>query len=197
MVTLRRDIAASQSNSIFDVGFNEDLTGYDLFMREKRKYESKAISNCFAQEKTDNLDKFIEKDEVCSGNNELDYQSYEEYMSAQLHRKNPGKLLSKEEFYGKKQTIINAPKLKTSVRAKAKVNAAKKLTKQGKIFVAVYLVLVAVIACIILSVNTQRNDVMANALDSSESVTPMAIEREDNTNKDNIFDKLLDTFTNK
>ena len=73
----------------------------------------------------------------------------------------------------------------------------QKLTKQGKIFVAVYLVLVAVIACIILSVNTQRNDVMANALDSSESVTPMAIEREDNANKDNIFDKLLDTFTNK
>lgn len=37
MVTLRRDIAASQTNSIFDVGFNDDLTGYDLFMQEKKK----------------------------------------------------------------------------------------------------------------------------------------------------------------
>lgn len=167
--------------------------------KKKRKHEQNAISNYCAEESVSDTDNFIVDNETVNNNDDLHYQNYEEYMNAQIHRKEPGKLLSEEEFYGKKQTIINTntPKIKKNIKAKTKVNAAKKLTNQGKIFVAIYLIVVAIISCIILSVNTQRNDVMANALDNHEDVTPMAIVKEDKSNKDNVFDKLLDSITNK
>lgn len=199
MVTLRRDIAAAQPSRFFSQNDNaseNNLTGYDLFMQEKRNFERKSSSfftqNSGVQEET-LLNNSAEKKQY----GDLDFDTYEEYMNIQLHRKNPGRLLSEEEFYGKKQAIANVPKIRKNVASNSKINAAKKLTKQGKIFVAIYLIVVAAIACIILSVNTQRNNVMANASDQSELVTPMAIEVEDHSNKDNAFDKILDRFTNK
>lgn len=195
MVTLRRDVAALNSNGIFaNAGFdsNDNLTDYDIFMQQKRSFENSACTTSQSSAENHNL----RSDRVETSQDIHEFDNYESYMRAQLNRSTPGTLLSEDQFYSIRQKTRKEDLLRKNI-VNTKVNASKKLTKQGKIFVAIYLLLVAVVACIIISVNTSRKTVLAKAGNPSETVAPLAQEDTDNQNKDNSFDKVLDKLTNK
>ncbi|MBQ8177816.1 MAG: hypothetical protein IJ033_01355 [Clostridia bacterium] len=197
MVTLRRDVAASNSNRIFDRMDRETLTDYDIFMREKRMSEmsrsygaATITSNSFDM---DTINYFGAPQVTVVEPKQENYGSYDDYMKAQLHRENGcEKLLSSEEFYAQKYTENNATKY-TSKKAKK----SAKLTKAGKIFIGVYVLITVAVASTILALNLGGGESVktkANA-DNNEGITALAMEFEKEDG--NWFDSMCDSLSNK
>lgn len=207
MVTLRRDVAAAARNTIFDKSAHDcELTDYDIFMQQKKKNDNRAkvLENTAAAPQdclyTDNYTmsyNYFGKPqaavEVPKKTN--DYADYKDYLKAQLNRTAPGKLLSREEFYSEKKEPSTIPAVKTK---RERIHTThKQLTKNGKIFIAVYVLAVALIASIILVVNRTVAPGRVDAgtvRDGEQQVAPLV--SQDEAEETNWFDKLLDSISN-
>ena len=106
----------------------------------------------------------------------------------QLHRDTPEKMVSEEEFYMDKYA---AARPRTAEKSRVK----RKMTKAGKIFTAVYVLIVAMLASIIIAVNTDKKTVNAEADATGGEIAALSIERE--TPEGNAFDEFLDALSNK
>lgn len=201
MVTLRRDVAAAQDNRIFDSFTHdaENLTAYDVFMLEKKRSESQQKSSF--QQASEEIERKFQKYEsnyfsaptkqVQEPKLAEKYSSYNEYMTAQLHRSAPEKILTEEEFLLEK---FDGKVVAKSASKEKK--APRKLSRAGKIFVAVYVLIVAAVASIILALNAEYTPVNASATDTESAVAPLEIVEED-TAHTNWFDTFLDGLSNK
>lgn len=200
MVTLRRDVAAANSNRVFDRVEKETLTDYDIFMQQKRMGE---ISRSYGQA-TISTNSFVQDDygNFCApqGNPEEDkrevFDSYDDYMRKQLDRKNGNeKLLSLEEYCAIK---YNEAKGKSASSKKTrKEKGVRGLTKIGKIFIGVYVLVTVAVASTILALNLGSGESVktkANA-DANEGITALAMEFEEEEN--NWFDSMCDSLSNK
>jgi hypothetical protein len=214
MVTLRRDVAAAAKNKVFDKTDrdSETMTDYDLFMEKKRQQRSlcnytparpmetnpEPVSQSQKQtDKSDALSKiFVRADTEKKETPALTREDYKKYLIDQLNRREPGILLSEEDFY--KQHSSGATAEAPPVKKEKTENV--KLSKNGKIFVAVYVLVVAVVASIILAVNSvgNRPAVNARAIGGSAegSIAPMDLPEEQSEGSGNWFDKLLDGLSN-
>jgi len=219
MVTLRRDVAAAAKNKVFDAKDRdrEVMTDYDLFMEKKKQqrtlcdYTPARSSDICAEpapepkparrpDKSDALSKIFcgapenEKKESYTAPNREDYKRY---LIDQLNRHEPGELISEEDFYKSK---MNATPSYEAVTVKKEKAQPAKLSKNGKIFVAVYVLVVAVVASIILAVNSTGNSPQVNARAISGgtegSVAPMDLPDERSAESGNWFDELLDGLSN-
>ena len=201
MVTLRRDVAAAQDNRIFD-RFDHDaenLTAYDVFMLEKKRSERSAKSSY--QQASEEIERKFQKYEsnyfstptkpVQEPKASETYSTYKEYMTAQLHRSTPGKILTEEEFLQEK--FDGEVVVKSSIKEK---KAPRKLSSGGKLFVAVYVLIVAAVASIILAVNADYTPVNASATDTESAVAPLEVVEEEVVHT-NWFDTFLDGLSNK
>lgn len=207
MVTLRRDIAAVSDNRVFDRKDSDSavLTDYDLFMEKKKqqKYfcEYKAAKPSQTEqpteEKEDAFSKIFnrapEKEDISTHNQNSDNE-YKKYLIEQLNRKEPEELLSKESFYSKHSTAS------LSGATAAVRPTPKKLSKNAKIFVALYVLVVAIVASIILAVNSasepQRVDASAISGNARGEISPMDVPAESDEETSNRFDRLLDGLSN-
>ena len=201
MVTLRRDVAAAQNNRIFDsFGHDaENLTAYDVFMLEKKRSENQGKSSF--QQASEEIERKFQKYEsnyfsaptkaVQEPKVTEIYSTYKEYMVAQLHRPMPGKILTEEEFLQEKfdgEVVVKS--------AQKEKKATRKLSRGGKLFVAIYVLIVAAVASIILALNTNYTPVNASATDTESAVAPLEVVEEEVVHT-NWFDTLLDGLSNK
>lgn len=197
MVTMRRDVAAMSGNKVFDRPDRDDgLTSYDRFVQEKKRQESTrnlgSGTVSYTQDTKAQTNYFgyfdYTKEEPKTVNS---YDTYSDYMKAQLHRTSGEKLLSEEEFYATRYR-----ESRDATRTNATVAKKKGLNKNGKIFIAVYVLVVMVVASIILTVNTGRNGNVETANATQEgAIGSLAIDAEEN--ESNWFDELCDSLSNK
>lgn len=217
MVTLRRDVAAAAKNKVFDKTDRDSgaMTDYDLFMEKKKQQRylcdytpARPSETCGMParepdpvpraEKTDAITKIFAGDE--SEKKELSAaptrEDYKRYLIEQLNRHEPGELLSEEEYYKMRRGTASSAAAATR---KEKTPSAR-LSKNGKIFVAVYVLVVALVASIILAVNSVGNKPAVNARaiggGAEGSVAPMELPEEQTEESKNGFDKLLDGLSN-
>ena len=177
MVTLRRDISTIDNSVDCPHG---EMTDYDRFMLGKKNAElgRTTVYGGYGQ-----LAAVRENPKPLES-----YTDYHEYMVKQLHRDTPEKMVSEEEFYMDKYA---AARPRTTEKARAK----RKMTKAGKIFTAVYVLIVAMLASIIIAVNTDKKTVNAEADATGGEIAALSIERE--TPEGNAFDEFLDALSNK
>lgn len=218
MVTMRRDVAAMSGNKIFDRPDRDDgltnygnLTEYDRFVQEKKRQEitrnlgsgtvscaqdTIAQTNYFgyssrmAEEPKTSYSMYSTRtsEEPKTVNS---YDTYGDYMKAQLHRTSGAKLLTEEEFYA-----IRYRESRDTTRTNATVAQKKGLNKNGKIFIAVYVLVVMVVASIILTVNTGRSGNVETANAKQEgAIGSLAIDTEES--ETNWFDEVCDSLSNK
>jgi|AGTN01.1.fsa_nt_gi hypothetical protein len=162
MVTLRRDVAAARNGAIL----TREPTDYDIFMEQKRKNEALTLGR-YERSSYDNSEclysdkysiNYFGRPEVAfqeAAKPEpaytLAYQTYADYLKAQLNRKAPERLLTEEEF--SRQGSRASSYAQVAPSAPVQRAERKKLSKSGKIFVAVYVLAVGLIASIILMIN--------------------------------------------
>lgn len=174
MVTLRRDISESESNYISAP--HGEMTDYDRFMLGKRSSEA-----------------VIE----CSGSRNYAYGTsesknsdaeYRDYMLRQLNRDHPETMVTKEQFY-----------MDRFVSGHASAPARKpfrKMTKAGKIFTAVYVLIFVALASIIIAVNAGgAKEPVAEAVATGGEIEALQIEQ--NAVEGSAYDDFLDALTNK
>lgn len=172
MVTLRRDISVSEASDIACP--HGEMTDYDRFMLGKRASETK--NEVYGYRDTDK--RLPETDKGCG--------DYHEYMLKQLNRDRPESMVTEEEFYMRR--YADAHPAATS-------RGFKKMTKAGKIFTVVYVLIVAALASIIIAVNAGGDEVSAEAKATGGEIE--ALEIEDVSVESNSFDEFLDALTNK
>lgn len=199
MVTMRRDVAAVAANGIFDRADRDaGLTDYDIFMRDKMRNEEKKYSslNADTTARASSVNEIFgypyEAKQEPEADNE--YADYNEYMKAQLNRKSPEKLLSKEEFYQAKFNSSGARKVALVKARKTK----KRMTKAGKIFTLVYVLMVIAVASIIIAVNNSGDGgsgVSASADAATGEIKALTVETREI--EGNWFDDILDGISNK
>lgn len=199
MVTMRRDVAAVAANGIFDRADRDaGLTDYDIFMRDKMRNEEKryASRNADTTLHAGSVNEVYgcpyEAKREPEPNNE--YADYNEYMRAQLNRRSPEKLLSKEEFY---QAKFNSSGVSKAIHQKAR-KTKKRMTKAGKIFTLVYVLTVIAIASIIIAVNNSgdgKGGVSASADAATGEIKALTVESREI--EGNWFDDILDGISNK
>lgn len=198
MVTMRRDVAAVAANGIFDrVDRDSALTDYDIFMRDKMRNEenSNAVSKASRSDASYSVKEMygypygmVKEPEA-----EDEYADYGEYMRAQLNRKSADKLLSKEEFYQAKFNSSSAVKVAPKAR-----KSKRHMTKAGKIFTLVYVLMVIAVASIIIAVNNSSDGgsgVSASADAATGEIKALTVETREI--EGNWFDDLLDGISNK
>lgn len=202
MVTLRRDVAVQNSNRIFDKIERESLTDYDIFMREKRMGELNRSSSACAQAISrnsfdlDSYSYFSAPQVTVVEPKQEKTASYDDYMRAQLHRTSgEERILSESEFYSAKHNE-NSTKEVVKTTSKQKANR-RQLSKFGKIFLTAYVLITIAVASIILALNLNTQEtVTTRAIESdSEGISALAMEVE--SEESNLFDDVLDTFSNK
>ncbi len=197
MVTMRRDVAVMNGNGIFDRPDRDSyVTEYDRFMQEKKRRETSALSAGTVSYNdvrmpTNYFGYSDIKDAEPKSNNE--YSDYSDYMRAQLHRTTGGKILTKEEFYADR---VRESKLSTASLSKGTAARKRGLNKNGKIFVAIYVLVVMVVASIILTVNTTKSDNVERADATGEGgIGALAMDVEEP--ETNWFDAFCDAVSNK
>lgn len=179
MVTLRRDIAAAAQNKVFDRKDRDSkvLTDYDIFMEKKKqqKYfcDYKPVDDTPAKEeqskksceksKNDIFERIFnkapEQQESVALTQDIN-DEYKSYLIQQLHRAEPAALLDKDDFY---KRLAPQPALVKAAKAAKSKHAPKRLSKNGKIFIAVYVLVVAIVASIILAVNSASQPTTVDA----------------------------------
>ena len=195
MVTLRRDVAVVNSNRVFDRVEREALTDYDIFMREKRMSEisRSAGSATITSSYDENTYNYFSAPQVTVVAPEKEnYESYDEYMKAQLHRSNGSeKLLSSDEFYASKYSDVKVE------GKKAKRVRASKLSKAGKIFICAYVLITVAVASTILALNLGGGETVKTKANASndDGITALAMDFE--KEEGNWFDDMCDSLSNK
>ena len=199
MVTMRRDVAAVAANGIFDRADRDaGLTDYDIFMRDKMRNEEKRYASRNAD--TALHAGFVNEaygypyEAKREPEHSNEYADYNEYMRAQLNRRSPEKLLSKEEFYQAKFNSSGVSKATPRKERKTK----KRMTKAGKIFTLVYVLTVIAIASIIIAVNNSgdgKGGVSASADAATGEIKALTVESREI--EGNWFDDILDGISNK
>lgn len=195
MVTLRRDVAVVNSNRVFDRVEREALTDYDIFMREKRMSEisRSAGSATITSSYDENTYNYFSAPQVTVVVPEKEnYENYDEYMKAQLHRANGSeKLLSSDEFYASKYSEVKAE------GKKAKRVRDSKLSKAGKIFIGAYVLITVAVASTILALNLGGGETVKTKANASndDGITALAMEFE--KEEGNWFDDMCDSLSNK
>jgi len=201
MVTLRRDVAVQNNNRIFDR--IENLTNYDVFMREKRMSEvNRSSSACASQAISRNSFDlndytYFSAPQVSVIEPKVEVNdSYDDYMRSQLHRSSgEERILSEDEYYQAKYAeSVGTESVK--VRKETK-KARRSLTKFGKIFVGVYVLLTVAVASTILAVNLGKGESVktkANA-GANDGISALAMEFEGE--EGNWFDDVCDAVSNK
>lgn len=172
MVTLRRDISLSEA-SVIECPHGE-MTDYDRFMLGKRASETKNDNFGYRNSKV----RLPESDKTGG--------DYHEYMLKQLNRDRPENMVTEEEFYMRRYADSHPAPVRRGF---------KKMTKAGKIFTAVYVLIVAALASIIIAVNAGGDEVSAEAKATGGEIEALQIE--DVSVESNSFDEFLDAFTNK
>ena len=204
MVTLRRDVAVENSNRLFDrVDRDQALTQYDLFMLEKRRneqarnYGSASVSSTMIDFNEVN---YFGAPQVTveEPKQEKAFNSYDEYMQAQLHRKSgEEKLLTSEEFYAEKYDSQKGNVKVTNARSRKAKNTG--LTKFAKIFIGVYVLVTIAVASTILALNVGKSEpvkLVATAQEPQEDqIGALAVEWDES--ESNWFDSMLDAVSNK
>lgn len=204
MVTLRRDVAVENSNRLFDrVDRDQALTQYDLFMLEKRRneqarnYGSASVSSTMIDFNEVN---YFGAPQVTveEPKQEKAFNSYDEYMQAQLHRKSgEEKLLTSEEFYAEKYDSQKGNVKVTKARSRKAKNTG--LTKFAKIFIGVYVLVTIAVASTILALNVGKSEpvkLVATAQEPQEDqIGALAVEWDES--ESNWFDSMLDAVSNK
>lgn len=223
MVTLRRDIAANADNRIFDKGYTStaEPTEYDLFMAEKTRAinASRSAFNDYSvadvkhesyfssASACDDLDVTKDYDYTYFGQPSTTVEapkegsipeSYNAYMLEQLMRSEKKEnVLSEAEYY---ETIFNKEKREPAevvVKSESKRKDRKKMTKTGKIFIAFYVLIVAVVASIILAVNTVDKPEKVDAeAGTSDAAGIASMDINDESGENNWFDSFLDGMSN-
>lgn len=203
MVTLRRDIAAKMEMGA--MGASMGLNAYDALIMEKNErraasydmpsYLSADVAECFRtpeeRREEPKVQKSFEKPSVDSK------KSYEDYMLEELHRTtNTHHIMTRAE-YEKEVFGTEAPVKETVKKSADSETAVGKLTKGGKIFVMVYVLLIAVVAFVLIAVNTfaKQSPAMAGTEADPDAVEVMSIETESTSG--NWFDKLCDAISAK
>lgn len=206
MVTIRRDIAAKMEMGA--MGASMGLNAYDALIMEKNErraasyempsYLSADVAECFRspEEKVEEpkATKSPEKPSIDPK------KSYEDYMLEELHRTtNTHRILTQTEYVNLINGMTEAPVKEEPEVAKSKNNetAVGKLTKGGKIFVMIYVLLIAVVAFVLIAVNTfaKQSPAMAGTEADPDAVEVMSIESESTSG--NWFDKLCDAISAK
>jgi len=227
MVTLRRDVAAAVSNKIFDKKHRDaqELTAYDLFMEKKKQQRylcdyKPVVSDrsiepeCRADDGVKIKEKFHkifgkapkeqktvdQKEESVVYHTDNIDNEYKSYLLEQLNRTEPGELMDKETFYQKRYSKTAPAFAGAAIAAAPAKREARRLSKNGKIFVAVYVLVVALVASIILAVNSvtapPRADASSGSEDAQGVISPMDIPSDGTQGSNNGFDKLLDGLSN-
>lgn len=171
MVTLRRDISLSESAGIECP--HGEMTDYDRFMLGKRASENKHETFRYRNPE-------LELPEV-----EKNGDEYHDYMLKQLNRSAPESMVTEEEFYMRRYANSHPAPVRKGFR---------KMTKAGKIFTTVYVLIVAAIASIIIVANA-GGGVSAEAKATGGEIEALAVE--DTAVESNSFDRFLDALTNK
>ncbi len=197
MITLRRDIETSINLGAMSESLN--LTDYDKYVLGRKDTTKtnfvveKSEPNYFSRDIVDYFKAAeVEKqeDRYVRDNG---FSSYEEYMNSVLHRTTKGeKVLKREEFearYNIKNTQDTVAKATVSEQ-----NIPGKLTKAGKIFVTVYVLLVAVVAFVLIAINTFARETVASASDLDNSIAVVEAMDEDDNTSNNWFDGVCDSL---
>ncbi len=207
MVTIRRDIAAKMEMGA--MGASMGLNAYDALIMEKNErraasyempsYFSADVAECFRspEEKVEEP-----KAPKASETPSIDpKKTYEDYMLGELHRTTSDRRILTQTEYNElvNRMMAAAPAKEETTVAKAKNNepAVGKLTKGGKIFVMIYVLLIAVVAFVLIAVNTfaKQSPAMAGTEADPDAVEAMSIETESTSG--NWFDKLCDAISAK
>ena len=200
MVTLRRDVAVQNNNRVFDRA--ENLTNYDMFMREKRMSEvnrsSSACAQAISRSSFDLNDyTYFSAPQVTVVEPKIEVNdSYDDYMRSQLHRASgEERILSEDEYYQARyaESVGQESVKATKVSKKAKRN----LSKFGKIFIGAYVILTVAVASTILAVNLGKGESVrtkANA-GANDGISALAMEIEGE--EGNWFDDICDAVSNK
>lgn len=204
MVTLRRDIAAKMEMGA--MGASMGMNAYDALLLEKQErrnstyempsYFSADVEKCFRSPEEKNEEPKPEKNNI--GTSSEIRKSYEDYMLEELHRtSNSHRVLTRSEYEREVLGIVSSPAPRVE-KTKDAETAVGKLTKGGKIFVAVYVLLIAVVAFVLIAVNTfaKQSPAMAGTEPEPDTVEAMSIDGE-KTSSGNWFDKLCDAITAK
>ena len=199
----------------------DNLTNYDKYVLSQNNYRSaRVFADSMADEYGINVAENTEKEE----------DLYEQYLLKELRRTTPSnsRILRREEFesgvqpgeavascaYYNNSDVFNFNASETEEKRKnvftkkahSKVKFPK-LTKLGKIVLAVYVIMIVAIASILIVSNTTVTDVnfheSANAsvvVEEEENpsvIRAMTIEEEEQTDNGNWFDKLCDSLNNR
>ncbi|MBO5774226.1 MAG: hypothetical protein J6R44_05275 [Clostridia bacterium] len=200
MVTLRRDVAVQNNNRVFDRA--ENLTNYDMFMREKRMSEvnrsSSACAQAISRSSFDLSDyTYFSAPQVTVVEPKIEVNdSYDDYMRSQLHRASgEERILSEDEYY---QARYAESVGQESVKAtKASKKAKRSLTKFGKIFLGAYVILTVAVASTILAVNLGNGESVKTkaSAGANDGISALAMEFEEE--EGNWFDDMCDAVSNK
>lgn len=199
MVTLRRDVAVQNDNPIFDVSGNERLTGYDVFMRQKRMGELTRNSSSSVQavsRNSFNLNEYSYFSAPCVAVVEPkpeQNETYDDYMRAQLHRTSgEERVLTESEYYSNRNSTSATTVSTTSTR-----KARRTLTKFGKIFIGVYVLITVAVASTILAVNLGKGESVKTkaSAGANDGISALAMEFEGE--EGNWFDDMCDSLSNK
>ena len=200
MVTLRRDVAVQNSNRVFDRA--EHLTNYDMFMREKRMSEvSRSSSACAQAISRNSFDlndyTYFSAPQVTVVEPKVEVSnSYDDYMRSQLHRASGDeRLLSEDEYYQARYAeSVGEESVKATKTAK---KAKRNLSKFGKIFVGVYVILTVAVASTILAVNLGNSESVKTkaSAGANDGISALAMEVE--SENGNWFDDVCDAVSNK
>lgn len=204
MVTLRRDIAAKMEMGA--MGETMGLNAYDALIREKRRaaassyetpsYFSSDVSECFRSPENSVTEEETKPRKARKTDSSSKAKSYEDYMLEVLHRtSNDRPIMTQTEY--EREVLGITGKAEREEISKDSDTAVGKLTKGGKIFVGIYVLLIAVVAFVLIAVNTfaKQSPAMAGTESDPDAVEAMTIESE--TSSGNWFDKLCDAISAK
>lgn len=204
MVTLRRDIAAKMEMGA--MGETMGLNAYDALMREKHRaaasyydtpsYFSADVAETFRSPENREAEEDRKSRKSHKSESSAKVKSYEDYMLEELHRtSNTHHIMTKTEY--EREVLGISHKEEREEISKGGDTAVGKLTKGGKIFVAIYVLLIAVVAFVLIAVNTfaKQSPAMAGTEPDPEAVEAMTIESESSSG--NWFDRLCDAISAK
>ncbi len=183
MITLRRDISSSINMGAMSDSLN--LTDYDRYVLGRKdntqdnfivdnstpNYFSSDIATYYKEKETQ------EKQDTYVKSN--GFSCYDEYMDSVLHRTTKGeKVLTRAEFEARYNISNTQATVAHTTKSEAK-GVPGTLTKAGKIFVSVYVLLVAVVAFVLIAINTFARETVASASDIDSRVAVVETMDED------------------
>ncbi len=168
MVTLRRDTESYVNMSAMSDGIG--LTDYDKFLLGKQNHSVYSDDSAKIPSYTSSYEDSFRAEAPASA-----VPSYDEYMEGVLNRTTKtDKVMTKAEY---EMSLLNSDKAVKKARA---VNSTPgKLTKGGKIFVAAYVLVVAVFAFVLIAFNTFAKQSPVDADEYVGIETVEAMEQED------------------